>query len=129
MGDGPCLVAIARHFLEVWKPLVKQRRTQSQRVRERDLGNCQVPMCSRRAAHAHHVDPRSHLGPGIDPNLVGICSCHHLRGVHGGYIRVSGTAPNGLVWELGGKVWMATSGGTSRSGGRERLVPAAAQLP
>ena len=105
-GDGPCLVAIARHFLEVWKPLVKRRRTQSQRVRERDLGNCQVPMCSRRAAHAHHVDPRSHLGPNIDPNLVGICSCHHLRGVHGGYIRVSGTAPNGLVWELGGKVWM-----------------------
>ncbi len=105
-SDGQCLVALARHFLEVWKPLLARRRTQSQRVRERDLGHCQVPGCSRRAAHAHHVDPRSHLGPSIDENLVGICAVHHLRGVHGGHVRVTGTAPNGLVWELGGKVWM-----------------------
>jgi hypothetical protein len=105
-SDGKCLVAIARHFLETWKPPVSKRRTLSQRVRQRDLGNCQVPMCSRRAAHAHHVDPRGRGGPTVGANLVGICSCHHLRGVHGGYIRVSGTAPRGLVWVLGGKVWM-----------------------
>ncbi len=90
----------------MWKPLVNKRRTRSQRVRERDLGRCRVPMCSRRAAHAHHVHPRSNLGPSIDPNLVGICACHHLRGIHGGYLRVTGTAPNGLAWELGGKVWV-----------------------
>ena len=106
LSDGRCLVALARYFLEVWKPLVKKRRTQSQRVRERDLGHCQVPGCSRRAAHAHHVDPRSHLGPNADHNLVGICPVHHLVGIHKGYVRVAGTAPNGLVWELGGKVWM-----------------------
>jgi len=105
-SDGKCLVAIARHFLETWKPLLSRSRTRSQRVRERDLGKCQVPMCSRRAAHAHHVTPRGQLGPDVDENLVGICGCHHLRGIHGGYIRVSGTAPGGLVWELGGKVWM-----------------------
>ena len=104
--DGRCLVAIARHFLETWKPAVKKRRTRSQRIRERDLGNCQVPMCSRKAAHAHHVQSRAQLGPNEDPNLVGTCPCHHLRGLHQGYVRVSGTAPNGLVWELGGKVWM-----------------------
>ncbi len=103
-ADGKCLVAIAKHFLEVWKPLVKRRRTRSQRVRERDLGRCQVPMCSRRAAHAHHVKLRSHLGPHTEDNLVGVCSCHHLRGIHGGHVRVSGTAPSGLVWELGGKI-------------------------
>ena len=115
-SDGQCLVALARHFLEVWKPLLTRRRTQSQRVRERDSGCCQVPGCSRRAAHAHHVEPRSHLGPSIDENLVGICAVHHLRGVHGGYVRVTGTAPNGLVWELGGKVWMDRNGGRSRRG-------------
>ncbi len=93
-------------FNDAWKPLVRRRRTQSQRVRERDLGRCQVPGCSRRAAHAHHVNPRWNLGPNVDPNLVGICACHHLVGIHGGYLRVSGTAPNGLVWELGGKIWM-----------------------
>jgi hypothetical protein len=106
LSDGKCLVALARHYLEVWKPLLPKRRTQSQRIRERDLGQCQVPGCSRRAAHAHHIEPRSHLGPDTDDNQVGICPYHHLVGIEKGYVRVNGTAPNGLVWELGGKIWM-----------------------
>ena len=106
LSDGMCLVALARHYLEVWKPLFPKRNTLSQQIRERDLGQCQVPGCSRRAAHAHHVEPRSHLGPNTAANLVGICPAHHLVGIEKGYVRVNGTAPNGLVWELGGKIWM-----------------------
>jgi hypothetical protein len=101
LDDGRCLVRVARHFLETWRPHVKRARTPSQRVRERDLGRCRVPGCSRRAVHAHHVRPRSRGGSDEPWNLVALCACHHLRGIHGGYIRVRGCAPDGLVWEVG----------------------------
>ena len=104
LDDGRCLVRVARHFVETWKPHVKKARTLSQKVRERDLGRCQVPGCSRRAVHAHHVEPRSHGGADAAENLVALCACHHLRGIHGGYIRVRGRAPDALVWEVGGAV-------------------------
>jgi hypothetical protein len=32
---------------------------------------------------------------------VSLCAVHHLRGVHMGRLRVSGTAPDRLRWELG----------------------------
>jgi hypothetical protein len=102
---GKCLVVMARHFIETWKPLVKNRRTRSQRVRERDLGHCTVPGCSRGSAHSHHVHSRGQGGGNEDENQTGICSPHHLRGVHGGYLRVWGRAPDALTWEFGGRVW------------------------
>jgi hypothetical protein len=105
LDDGRCLVLVARHFVETWKPFVKKARTLSQKVRERDLGRCQVPGCSRRAVHAHHVDFLSHGGADTAENLVALCACHHLRGIHGGYIRVWGRAPDQLVWEVGGRPW------------------------
>jgi hypothetical protein len=101
LDDGRCLVRVARHFLETWRPAVKRARTVSQRIRERDLGRCCVPGCSRRAVHAHHIHPRSRGGGHEPGNLVALCACHHLRGIHGGYIRVRGHAPDGLVWEVG----------------------------
>lgn len=101
LSPGECLVELAEHFIAVWKPLVKGRRTRSRKVRERDLGWCLVPGCSRGADDAHHVLYRS-LGGGHDPsNLVSLCSPHHLRGVHMGNVRVHGRAPTALVWELG----------------------------
>jgi hypothetical protein len=105
LDDGRCLVRVARHFADTWRAQVKKARTLSQKVRERDLGRCRFPGCSRRAVHAHHVDPRSHGGADTEDNLVALCACHHLRGIHGGYIRVRGRAPDGLVWEVGGRVW------------------------
>lgn len=104
-SDGRCLVALSEHFLDAWKACVK-RQTRSQRIRERDLGRCQVPGCSRPAVHAHHIEFRSRGGGDDDHNLVGICAIHHQFGIHTGYITVSGTAPHGLVWKLGGEVWM-----------------------
>jgi hypothetical protein len=46
---------------------------------------------------------RSQGGEDEPQNMVALCEPHHLRGVHMGRVRVSGTAPDGLVWELGGR--------------------------
>jgi hypothetical protein len=118
LADGSCLVRVARHFIDTWKPHVRKARTLSQRVRERDLGRCQVPGCSRRAVHAHHVHPRSHRGPDTDENLVALCACHHLVGIHGGFMRVRGRAPDRLVWEVAGRIFKP--GADTRAGA---LVP------
>lgn len=100
LDDGRCLVEVARHFAAAWRAHVRRARTPSQRVRERDLGRSQAPGCSRRAVHAHHVVPRSRGGGDEPGNLVSLCACHHLLGIHGGYLAVRGEAPDGLVWEL-----------------------------
>ncbi len=111
LGDGRCLVLMARHFIATWKAHVKKARTLLQKVRERDLGRCQTPGCSRRAVHSHHVVPRSRGGSDDPENLVALCACHHLRGIHGGYMRVWGRAPDDLVWEVGGRIWWGASFG------------------
>jgi len=60
-----------------------------------------VPGCSRAAVHAHHIIPRSQGGTDDPENLVSLCAAHHLHGIHGGRMRVTGTAPDKLVWEFG----------------------------
>ncbi|HET8540908.1 MAG TPA: HNH endonuclease signature motif containing protein, partial [Anaeromyxobacter sp.] len=101
LGDGQCLVRVAREFIDTWKPHVKKARTLSQKVRERDLHRCQVPGCSRRGGQAHHVHHRSRGGRDLQQNLVALCGSHHHWGIHRGYLRVHGRAPDGLVWEVG----------------------------
>jgi hypothetical protein len=53
------------------------------------------------AVHAHHIKSRSHGGTDDEWNLVSLCAAHHLHGIHGGRIRVTGRAPDALVWEFG----------------------------
>jgi hypothetical protein len=98
-GASRTLVLVAAHFIETWK--VKERRTTAKRVIERNGGWCAVPGCSRPAVHAHHIQFRSHGGGPEDENQVGVCLAHHLHGIHKGYVRVRGKAPDALVWELG----------------------------
>jgi hypothetical protein len=105
LTPGRCLALVAWHFLETWKVLVKPRKTRSRQVRDRDGGHCQVPGCSHRAAHSHHLDPRSHGGSDDPENQVALCPFHHLRCVHGGWLRVVGTAPHALTWFVRGRVW------------------------
>ena len=101
LSPGTCLTRIAEHFIETWRPALRERSTPHRKVLARDGGYCQVPGCSRPAAHAHHVVYRSR-GGGDDPaNLVSLCAAHHLHGVHAGYVRVRGRAPGALRWELG----------------------------
>ena len=102
---GKCLAIVAQHFIDVWGGLAKRRKSRAQKIRERDLGWCQVPGCSHRATQTHHVLYRSH-GGGDDPeNKIGLCAFHHLRCIHGGWLRVVGRAPDELRWFLNGEPW------------------------
>ncbi|HEX8908020.1 MAG TPA: HNH endonuclease [Anaeromyxobacteraceae bacterium] len=69
-------------------------------MRSRDRGYCQAPGCSRAAVHAHHLHFRSAGGSDDPANLTSLCAAHHLVGVHRGYLRVTGTAPDRLRWEV-----------------------------
>ncbi len=101
LDPAACLARVAWHFVETWGPLLRRRNTPGRRVVERDGGWCQVPGCSRPAVHAHHVQFRSRGGGDGPENKVALCAPHHLRGIHRGLLRVSGSAPDALVWELG----------------------------
>jgi len=90
----------AAHFIDVWERVVPRRRTLSRKVIERDRGLCTAPGCSRPAVHAHHVVYRSAGGEDELANLTSLCPAHHLHGVHLGWIRVSGEAPDGLSWRM-----------------------------
>lgn len=100
--DGECLGIVARHFVDTWRPLLRERRTLARRVLERDGGRCLVPGCTRAADHAHHVWQRARGGPDEPWNLASLCAPHHLVAIHGGFLRVRGRAPHGLVWKFPG---------------------------
>ncbi len=100
LKTGEALGVAAEHFSATWEPLLPRRRTRSQRILERDRGRCLVPGCSRPAAHAHHFRFRSAGGGDEDGNLGSTCLAHHLHGIHGGWIEVSGEAPDRLVWRM-----------------------------
>jgi hypothetical protein len=99
-GVSECLVVLCRHFVETYQDELRAR-TKAQRVMERDGGLCTCPGCSKAADNVHHVEYRSHGGGDEEANLTSLCLAHHLHGVHNGHVRVSGTAPDGLDWELG----------------------------
>jgi hypothetical protein len=101
LSAAQCLIAMAEHFLETWRAHLKQANTLQRRVRARDKHRCQVPGCSRAAVHAHHIISRSQGGTDDPENLVSLCAAHHLYGIHGGRMRVTGTAPDKLVWTFG----------------------------
>jgi hypothetical protein len=110
LAAGTCLAVIAAHFIRTWKDSARRGLSRSQKVRERDDGFCQVPGCSHRAAHSHHVLFRSHGGGDEAENQVAVCGFHHLRCIHGGYLAVFGRAPDGLTWLLGGNEWAGPGG-------------------
>jgi hypothetical protein len=101
LSDSDCLERVAAHFLEAWGALPPVKRTPQRRALLRDGHRCQVPGCSRAAVHAHHIVYRAHGGSDGPDNLVSLCAAHHLHGVHRGWVRVRGVAPDGLTWELG----------------------------
>jgi len=108
---GECLERMAEHFLETWTEALKERSSPQKRAIARDGGLCTVPGCSRPAVHVHHVVYRSR-GGGDDPaNLTSLCAAHHLRGVHRGYLRVRGQAPDRLSWFLTGRAAAAPGPG------------------
>jgi hypothetical protein len=107
---GKCLALLAFHFIETWRTAEKRSRSRSRQVRDRDGGHCQVPGCSRKASHSHHITFRSRGGGDEAENQVALCAFHHLRCIHGGWLRVFGRAPDALTWFLGGRVWRGPTG-------------------
>jgi hypothetical protein len=102
---GMCLAVMAKRFIDTWGKVAKRSRSRSRKIRERDGGLCQVPGCSHPGTHTHHIVFRSHGGGNEPEKLVAVCPFHHLRCIHGGWLRVFGRAPDQLTWFLGGKIW------------------------
>ena len=50
---------------------------------------------------------RSAGGPDEPWNRTTLCAFHHHRGVHAGEVQISGRAPYGLLFELGGERWLS----------------------
>ncbi|HYV67769.1 MAG TPA: HNH endonuclease signature motif containing protein, partial [Myxococcales bacterium] len=109
LSSGECFARIAEHFIDVWKPTITLPDGVRRAVLERDNWLCQVPWCSRAADHVHHILFRSAGGTDDPWNLVSLCAAHHLYGVHKGYLRVSGKAPDQLRWEIRTPGWGSAS--------------------
>jgi hypothetical protein len=86
------------HVIEEWESLPRH----ADPIFDRDRWRCAVPACEARGnLHDHHLQFRSHGGTNARENRVAVCAWHHLRGIHAGLVRASGTAPREVRWELG----------------------------
>ena len=103
VSPGAALAVASAHFIRAWESKLRERTTPQKRALERDKWRCTVPGCSRMALHAHHIEFRSRGGTDELENLTSLCPMHHLLGVHGGHLRVTGIAPDRLVWEVVGE--------------------------
>ena len=100
VSPGAALAVASAHFIRAWEGKLRERTTPQKKALARDNWRCTVPGCSRMALHAHHIEFRSRGGTDELENLTSLCPMHHLLGIHGGFLRVTGTAPDRLVWEL-----------------------------
>jgi len=94
---------LVRRAVTEWERVDPSRRPTEWKIFERDRWRCQAPGCSsRRRLEAHHIIFRSQNGSDDPDNLITLCHGHHRRGIHEGYLAVSGSAPSDLRWRLGG---------------------------
>ena len=101
LQEGEAFEAILCEALRSWV----QRDPKARRpdpVIERDGYQCAIPGCtSRRNLHNHHVVFRSRRGGDEETNRLTLCAYHHQRCVHAELLRVTGKAPDALLFELG----------------------------
>ncbi len=98
--EGEAFEVMMDHVLDAWGADAKVKR--EHRIMARDGWRCAVPTCtSRRELHVHHIVPRSQGGGDEETNLITLCVAHHLRGVHGGTLEITGKAPDQLLFKLG----------------------------
>jgi hypothetical protein len=89
---------LLQHVAGEWEAQPKHRDP----IFDREGWRCAVPACTaRRNLHDHHLLFRSHGGGNERENRIAVCAWHHLRALHAGLVRASGTAPAGVRWELG----------------------------
>lgn len=99
--------AMVDHALVSWEyPYSPRGRLPREyRVYARDGWRCTVPGCSSyRNLHDHHIVFRSRGGCDALENRTTMCAAHHQRGVHAGFVRCRGSAPDRLRFELGVRV-------------------------
>ena len=105
--DPPWLLLcrIFRRARKAWMQNIPAISPRKRRIFSRTDWQCAAPECTRRRdLHAHHIQPRSHGGKDEPENLVPLCAFHHLRGVHGGTVKVEGRLDGqgrGLHWQMG----------------------------
>ena len=104
-SEAEAFEALLDHALQSWQVEDRWLHTHSRARREiftRDGWRCVVPGCtSRRNLQIHHIVFRSAQGGDAPANLTTLCAFHHLQGVHGRRLRITGRAPDGLWFELG----------------------------
>jgi hypothetical protein len=96
--------AMLDHALVSWEyPQSPHRKLPREyRVYARDGWRCTIPGCtSYRNLHDHHIVYRSRGGDDDLANRTTMCAAHHQRGVHAGFVRCRGSAPDRLRFELG----------------------------
>jgi hypothetical protein len=99
--EGQAFDAMLEHATNAWMPPGSRVRA-SHRVFARDGWRCTAPGCSSfQNLHDHHIVFRSAGGTDDLTNRTTLCAWHHLRGVHAGLVRCTGTAPDALRFELG----------------------------
>lgn len=103
-SEGEAAGWLFEHAIATWLASAgpDPRLSRAHRVFARDGWRCTIPGCtSYRNLHDHHVRFRSAGGTDALANRTTLCAFHHLRGVHAGRVRVTGTAPDRLRFELG----------------------------
>jgi hypothetical protein len=100
-SQGEAIEWMFDHAYEAWGAN-NLRIAREHQVFHRDGWRCTVPGCtSYRNLHDHHIVFRSAGGSDELANRTTLCAWHHLRGVHAARVRCTGTAPGGLIFELG----------------------------
>ena len=102
VSDEQVLYEAALAFLLTYLPLWLHEVEYGDPIAVRDRFQCLVPGCTNRCGSGHHLRYRSHGGPDDEWNLAFLCHTHHLELLHQrGFIRVTGRAPDDLLFELG----------------------------
>ena len=114
--EGEALGVMLDYVFSCWG--VGEKVPAEYRVFARDGWRCKVPGCtSMQNLHGHHIIFSSQGGSDDPSNRVSLCAFHHLRGIHAERIRCTGTAPDGLRWQIGlrpGHAPLATYGSGDR---------------
>jgi hypothetical protein len=85
-------------FIETWRG--RPSDVAYRHIYERDLFECQSPVCGRRDVTPHHLRFRSAGGNDADENVTSLCTWCHLEGIHGGQISAEPPA-DAIRWSLG----------------------------
>jgi len=102
--DGSWVAFVVRAVSRSWTHALPAR-VAYRDVYLRDRWQCASPVCSSRTTTPHHIRFRAHGGGEERANIVSLCETCHLELVHGGRLRVTGSAPDALRWQALG--WSA----------------------